>query len=161
LIGKVVLREVTESDLPIFFEQQLDPAANYMAAFTARDPTDRNAFNAHWTKILADDTVMVETILLGGHVAGSVASWVDTKWLGEPEVTYWVGKEYWGKGLATRALSEFLKIQKTRPLYARAARDNIASLRVLEKCGFKIFGYNKGIAFARGTEIEEALLELR
>jgi RimJ/RimL family protein N-acetyltransferase len=160
-MGKVVLREVTENDLPIFFQQQLDPEANQMAAFTARDPADRNAFNAHWNKILADETVMPRTILLDGHVAGSVASWVDTKWLGKPEVTYWIGKEYWGKGLATKALSEFLKIQKTRPLYARAARDNIASLRVLEKCGFKIFGYDKSLAFARGTEVEEALLELK
>ena len=155
------MREVRESDLPIFFEQQLDPAANYMAAFTAQDPADRNAFNAHWSKILADDTVMIRTILLDGHVAGSVASWVDPKWLGKPEVTYWIGKEYWGKGFATRALSKFLNHQKTRPLYARAARDNLASLQVLEKCGFKILGYHKGIAFARGTEIEEALLELR
>lgn len=114
---------------------------------------------AHWAKILADDTVTIKTILFGGHVAGSIASWVHAKWLGKPEVTYWIGKEYWGKGVATRAISEFLSLIKERPLYARA--DNIASLRVLEKCGFVVSGYNKGFANARGAEVEEALLELR
>ncbi len=161
LRGKIVLRDLTESDLPIFFEQQLDLEANYMAAFTAKDPENRDAFNAHWNKILADKTVTVKTILLDGQVAGSVASWVDASWLGKPEVTYWIGKEYWGRGIATRALSEFLTIVKERPIYARAARDNAASLRVLEKCGFRISGYSKGFANARGAEVEEALLELR
>ena len=150
-----------EGDLSIFLEHQLDPEANYMAAFTARDPADRIAFTAHWTKILVDDTVTIRTIILDGHVAGYVASWVDTGWLGKPEVTYWIGREYWGKGIATKALSEFLTHKKARPLYARAARDNIASIRVLEKCGFVIFGYHKGFARARGGEVEEALLELR
>ena len=64
----VELRDVVEGDLPTFFEQQLDSAANQMAAFTAKDPTDRDAFNAHWTKILGDETVTVRTILFEGHV---------------------------------------------------------------------------------------------
>ena len=80
---------------------------------------------------------------------------------GHPEVTYWLGKHYWGKGLATRALSTFLThANPTRPIYARAAKDNIGSLRVLEKCGFKIIGEDSGFANARGKEIEEFLLEL-
>ena len=97
--GKVVLRDVTESDVPIFFEQQRDSAANYMAGFTARDPSDRDSFMKHWASILADNTVIAKTVLLDGDVAGSVASWVDVTWLGKPEVTYWIGREYWGKGV--------------------------------------------------------------
>lgn len=153
----IQLRDVRESDLPQFYEHQLDPAANYMAAFTARDPADRDAFMAHWTKILADDTTIVKTILFDGHVAGHVASF---KQFDKPEVTYWIGKEYWGKGIATKALSAFLDHLEARPLYARAAKDNIASLRVLEKCGFKIVGEDKGFANARGHEVEEFILKL-
>ena len=158
MTSQVRLREVTNADLPIFFEQQLDPVAVFMAAFTAKDPTDRDAFHAHWTKIRGDTTVTLKTILLGARVAGYVGSFQERS--GQPEVTYWVGKECWGKGIATEALSQFLADDKRRPMYARTARDNVASLRVLEKCGFRVTGYEKGFANARGVEIEEACLRL-
>ncbi len=157
---EILLREVAEADLPIFFEHQRDPAANYMAAFTGRDPTDKDAFAAHWKRILRDETVTVKTIVFEGHVVGSVAKFVD-KEFGKPEVTYWIGKEYWGMGLATNALSKFLTEIQVRPIYGRAAKDNVASIRVMEKCGFTISGYSKGFANARGKEIEEVILELR
>lgn len=80
---------------------------------------------------------------------------------GKPEVTYWIEKEYWGRGIATKALSEFLSYLKTRPLYACAAKDNIASIRVLEKCGFTILGEDKGFSNARGEEVEEFILKLK
>lgn len=154
----VQLREVRESDLPIFFEQQLDPSANSMAAFTVKDPSDRQAFTAHWNKILGDEGITIMTILFDGDVAGSILS---HGWFGgEPEVSYWLGKEYWGEGIATEALAAFLDHIKRRPLYARAAKDNIASVRVLEKCGFTICGYDRGFANARGEEIEEVILKL-
>jgi RimJ/RimL family protein N-acetyltransferase len=157
--SSVRLRDVIESDLPIFFEQQLDPEANYMAAFTARDPTDRNAFMAHWVRILGDETITIKTILFNGQVAGSVASYIDEEF-GKPEVTYWIGRQYWGKGVATKALAEFLHHVPVRPLYGRTAKDNIASLRVMEKCGFTICGEGKGFAGARGQEVEEFILRL-
>jgi RimJ/RimL family protein N-acetyltransferase len=153
----VQLRDVTADDLSIFFEHQLDPAANHMAAFTAKDPADRDAFNAHWARILGDDTTLNQTILFEGQVAGHVASYIEND---KPEVTYWLGTEYWGKGIATAALSQLLEQQTARPIYARAAKDNIGSLRVLEKCGFTIIGEDKGFANARGREVEEFILEL-
>lgn len=155
--GEVLLREVADDDLPIFFSQQLDPEANHMAAFVGRDPTDKDAFAAHWARIRADETVTMRTILYRGEVAGYVARY---KHLGEPEVCYWIGKEFWGKGIATEALADFLAVLPERPLFAHAARDNVASIRVLEKCGFKISGYDKGFANARGAEIEEVALKL-
>jgi len=157
---EVSLRDVAESDLSIFFEHQRDPVANFMAAFTARDPADMDAFAAHWKRILSDDTVAVKTIVFEGKVVGSVAKFVD-KDFGKPEITYWTGKEYWGMGLATQALSKFLGEIRVRPIYGRAAKDNVASIRVMEKCGFTISGYGRGFANARGKEIEEAILELR
>ena len=153
----VSLRDVQESDLPIFFEQQLDPDANYMAAFTTKDPTDREAFMKHWTAILADDTNITKTILFDGQVVGNIACYQDEE-LGQPEIGYWIGKPYWGKGIATEALLLLLHYFKARPVYARVAKDNPASLRVLQKCGFTICGKNRGFANARGQEIEEFIL---
>ncbi len=155
----VTLRNVEENDLPIFFEYESDPAAVYMAAFTAKNPADREAFDAHWKRILGDETIVKRTILFDGYVVGSVASFIDREF-GKREVTYLIGREYWGKGFATKALSKFLSEEKGRPIYARASKDNVASIRVLEKCGFKIIGHGKGFANARGKEIEEVVLEL-
>src|SRR5256885_15056066 len=155
----VRLRLVEDKDLPIFFEQQRAPEAVRMAAFTHKDPADRNAFNAHWTRIGGDPRITTRTILAGGRVVGNIAAFVDDVF-GRKEVTYWIGKEFWGQGIATRALSRFLTEVTKRPIYGRAAKDNVASIRVMEKCGFRISGEDKGFANARGKEIEEVILEL-
>lgn len=151
------LRDVLESDLATFFTQQLDAGANDMAAFTRKDPADREAFMAHWTRIRSDDTGRIQTVVFQGQVAGYVLSYQQD---GETEVSYWLGTGYWGRGLATRALAAFLRLVQVRPLHARAAKDNYASLRVLEKCGFAIIGEDKGFSNARGKEVEEFLLKL-
>ena len=156
--NEALLRAVIKSDLAVFFNQQLDPTANHMAAFTAKDPADRDVFMQKWAKILRDETITKMTILFNGHVAGSILS---HGWFGIPEVSYWIGKEHWGKGIATKALSEFLSHVVVRPLYARAANDNLASIRVLEKSGFTITGKDKGFANARGKEIEETIFILK
>jgi RimJ/RimL family protein N-acetyltransferase len=154
----VALRDVLEEDLPVFFEQQLDPQANFMAAFTAKDPQDREAFDRHWARIMTDPTVIIKTALRNGLVLGSVLSYEDE---GHPEVSYWLGKEYWGQGLATQALRAFLEQgNQTRPIYARVAKDNLASRRVLEKCGFVQVEVTRGFANARDQEIEEVLMVL-
>lgn len=157
MTSTVLLRDVTDDDLPIFFEQQRDPIANHMAGFTAKDPSDRDAFNAHWTRIRGTKKITMKTVLFDGHVVGTVGSYEEG---GRREVTYWIGREYWGRGIATKALSYFLGQEKTRPLYARAAKDNLASIRVLEKCGFAVCDQGKGYANARGEEIEEVGLVL-
>ena len=150
------LREVSPDDLPIFFEQQNDPDAIHMAAFTSKGSTDQEAFTTHWQRILAADTVIIRTIVWDGQVAGYVLSYEDD---GKPEVSYWLGNAFWGLGIATQALKIFLTdINQTRPIYGRSAKDNIGSIRVLEKCGFQIIGEMKGFANARGEEIEEVLL---
>lgn len=155
--GEVTLREVVASDLPIFFAQQLDPVAIRMAAFTAKDPTDEGRFAAHWAKILADDTTINRTVLVAAEVVGHVACFEQC---GEYEVTYWLGREFWGRGIATAALAALLREVSIRPLHGCAASDNLASIRVLEKCGFVIVGSDRGFANARGAEIEEVILRL-
>lgn len=153
----VQLRDVHNEDLPIFFDQQLDKEASYMAAFVPENTSERDGFNTRWTKILDNNNFQKKTILFNGQVAGNIMSF---ELFGTPGVGYWIGKEYWGKGIATKALSAFLDCEKTRPLYARAVKDNMASIRVLQKCGFKITGTDKGFANARGEEVEEVILRL-
>jgi len=150
----VKLRDVTEGDLPIFFEQQRDPVANRMAAFPARE---RAAFMAHWTKILGNKNVIIKTILFDGQVAGNVGSWEQP---GERLVGFWIGREYWGKGIATKALSEFLAYVRARPLYAWVAKHNVGSIRVLEKCGFTISAEDKEASNTPGEKVEEVLMKL-
>jgi len=154
----VTLRAVAPADLPMFFEHQLDPAANRMAAFTGANPADRAAFDAHWARLLANDRVLVRTILHDDAIAGHVASFDRDA---DREVTCWIAREQWGRGIATRALRAFLHIETTRPLHARAAGDNLASLRVLRKCGFVRLRTERGCAEARRQEIDEAVLILR
>lgn len=157
LSSRIGLRPVAEEDLPIFFEHQQDASASRMAAFTAKDPADWGAFQSHWARILADETIEKRTVLYEGSVAGHVSKF---EAFGEPEVSYWLGREYWGQGIATQALAAFLGVVKTRPLYARAAQDNAGSRRVLEKCGFTVYGSGRGFANARGSEVDEVLLRL-
>ncbi|HQV29227.1 MAG: GNAT family N-acetyltransferase [Anaerolineae bacterium] len=127
----VRLRPVTEDDLPVFFEQQRDPIANTMADFPARE---REAFHIHWrTRVLVNPAGFARTILCDGAVAGNIVSFIHS---GEREVGYWLGREFWGRGIATRALEAFLAIETTRPLHAFAVHHNLGSIRVLEKCGF-------------------------
>lgn len=156
--AQVSLRDVVESDLAVFFANQQEPTAVTMAAFTAKDPADETAFQAHWYKIMQDDAVIIKTIIYQGQIAGHVLSY---EMSGEREVSYWLGEAFWGKGIATRALSLYLEQVQVRPLYGRAAKDNIGSIRVMEKCGFSLIGEERGFANGRGQEIDEVRLKLR
>jgi RimJ/RimL family protein N-acetyltransferase len=140
----VLLRDVEESDLPVFFEHQLDPEATRMADFPARE---REPFMAHWSKVLKEETAVKKTILFEGEVAGNIVSFMNA---GEREVGYWIGREFWGRGIATLALAGFLRLEERRPLHARVVRHNVASIKVLEKCGFRV----------TGEEPDEFILEL-
>jgi RimJ/RimL family protein N-acetyltransferase len=153
----VLLRDVLESDLPEFFEMQLNPKANHMAAFTAKNPGDGEAFYSHWSDLLANEAVTKRTIVFEDRIVGNLCCFSRDS---DQEISYWIRTEYWGKGIATRALQLLLSEVATRPLFARVAKDNLGSIRVLEKCGFKVVGSNKFFANARGAEIEEAILKL-
>jgi RimJ/RimL family protein N-acetyltransferase len=158
-MANVVLRDVEDQDLAHFFANQLDEEANRMAAFTSKDPTDRAAFDAHWAKIRNDETVEIRTVVGDGAVVGSVLSWVHPDF-GKPELAYWFAREHWGKGIATEAVAAFLRVFPERPIYAHVAKDNVGSLRVLEKCGFAVVGAMSEYSNVRGHEVEELRLEL-
>jgi RimJ/RimL family protein N-acetyltransferase len=154
----VSLRDVRDDDLPVFYAHGNDPEAIRMAAFTAKDPSDRTRFEAHWARIRQDRSSIVRTVVgEGDEIVGHASVFGPTE---EREVTYWIGREYWGRGAATAALRELLSVVSERPLRARAAADNGGSIRVLEKCGFVLTGIERDFANARGEEIDEVLLAL-
>ena len=132
---KCALREVRDEDLAVLFEQWADPVAARMAAFISPDHMDRDAFERRWRRRRADETVINRAIVVDGEVAGTIGSWGDRD---EREVTYWISRSYWGKGIATCALDAFLAVDPSRPMHARVAHDNVASRRVLEKCAFRV-----------------------
>jgi RimJ/RimL family protein N-acetyltransferase len=153
-MSEVALRPVEDGDLEVFYEHYRDPVASHMAAFIASDPDDRFAFDAKWERIRSNPEITARTILVEGEIAGHIASFVMQ---GDLEVTYWVGRDHWGRGVATAALDQLLTIVPDRPIYGRAATDNLGSLRVLEKSGFCRIGEDRGFANARGTEVQEAI----
>ncbi|TDJ74552.1 MAG: N-acetyltransferase [Planctomycetota bacterium] len=151
----VLLRDVTESDLPVFYEHQLDPEAARMAAFPARD---REAFMAHWKKkVLGDHAVVKQTILFDDQVAGHIVCFEQS---GRRLVGYWLGRHFWRQGIATRALSTLLVQAKARPLDAYVARHNVGSIRVLEKCGFRCSGGDDAEAGIGADGVEEFRMTL-
>ena len=154
----LALRPTQVDDLHTLWTFQRDPESNRMAAFGSLDPDDREGYITKWTRLLADPTIMSRTILVDGAVRGSVATWMLHD---ERQVTYGIERAFWGRGLATSALQLFLTEQHERPLHGRCAFDNIASKRVMEKCGFTANGTDRGFARARQAEIEELLFVLR
>ena len=157
MINTITLPKSTEEDLHTLFQFQLDEEANRLAAFTAKDPTDKKAYIEKYTRHLADPLIHQRTIKVNDEIVGSIAKF---EMEGEAELTYWIDKKHWGQGIATAALREFLKIETARPIYGRTAFDNFGSQKVLEKCGFKKIGKDKGFANARQTEIEEYIYKL-
>ena len=150
----VQLRNLDASDLPLLFRHEVDPEANRMAAVL---PRELDAFNKHWRKILDDPEVFARAILVDGHLAGYINCF---KANGQDMIGYWIGREYWGRGVATRSLELLLKLITRRPLHARVATHNKASIRVLEKCGFTVVGRERSPATGRLLECDEAILIL-
>ncbi|MEQ4303984.1 GNAT family N-acetyltransferase [Plantactinospora sp. B6F1] len=156
-MAEVALRPVDDSDLDALYEQLRDPESVRMAAFTAKDPDDRAAFDAHMAKVRTSPDATNRVITLDGRLVGSIASFVID---GDTEVTYWIDRSFWGQGIASRALALLLESVHVRPLFARAASDNAGSLKVLQRAGFVITGTEISFANGRNTEVEETILRL-
>ncbi|HUQ19130.1 MAG TPA: GNAT family N-acetyltransferase [Gemmatimonadaceae bacterium] len=153
----LILRDVREADLPVFFVQQQDAEAQRQVAFSPRPPDDRAAFDTHWEALLKNDQCVKQTIEVDGEVAGNIGCFLHE---GSWEVGYWLGKSYWGRGIGTEALTKFLATIPMRPIRAGVAKDNIASRRVLEKAGFRMIGEASGYSPFRACMVDELIYEL-
>jgi RimJ/RimL family protein N-acetyltransferase len=153
----VSLRPIEDRDLDALYAQATDPDSIRLAAFTSATWTDRDAFLTRMARLRADESITCLAIDVDGTAVGSIGAFHIE---GELEVTYWVDRAHWGKGVATAALELLLAKTPERPVFARAASDNSGSLRVLEKVGFQRIGVDRGFAHGRGEEIEETILRL-
>ena len=156
-MAEVALRPLDDSDLDALFEFMRDPESVRMAAFTAEDPDDRRAFDAHMARVRTSPGVVLRAVTLDGALVGTTSSFVVD---GDTEITYWIDRSVWGRGVAGRALAALFDLVPDRPLHARAAGDNAASLRVLQRAGFRVVGTGVSYASARGAEVEEVVLRL-
>jgi [ribosomal protein S5]-alanine N-acetyltransferase len=155
--NNITLTKTENDDLHTLFQFQLDKESNHLAAFTSKDPNDKTAYLAKYTKLLTDPAINMRTIKVNDEIVGSIAKFVIEK---DAEITYWIDSKFWGQGIATTALQDFLKIEKIRPIFGRVAFDNYGSQKVLEKNGFVKIGKDTGFANARQTEIEEYIYKL-
>jgi RimJ/RimL family protein N-acetyltransferase len=153
----VRLRPPTAADADAAFAMMRDPESVRMAAFTVADPDDREAFDARWSRHLADSGILMRTVEADGEFAGTVAAFTLD---GDREVTYWIRRPLWGRGIATAALMLLVAAEPTRPLHARVAEANLGSRRVLERAGFTRAGSETSYAAGAGKPIVELLLEL-
>jgi RimJ/RimL family protein N-acetyltransferase len=151
----VALRAVTDADLDALFDQMRDPESVRMAAFTSDDPDDRPAFDAHMAMVRSAPDTTLRAVTCEGQLVGSISTFVME---GHTEVTYWIERAAWGRGIASRALELLMDLVPARPLHARAASDNVGSLRVLQKSGFKVIGTENSFEAGRDSTIEETIL---
>jgi RimJ/RimL family protein N-acetyltransferase len=150
----VWLRPVVEADFPTLFEHQYDPEASQMAVWPSRERED---FMVHWADILRDPSNIAQAVMLGGQLAGNVGSFHRD---GRRLLGYWIGKEFWGRGVASAAVAQFLQIEKTRPLFAWVALSNVGSLRVVQKNKFVVESIEKTPGLS-DEPIDDCLLVLR
>ena len=108
----MILRDMTEADLDVLFEIQDDDIARHMAAFTSADGGDRDRYVARFRRLLADDKIINKVILVDDEIVGSIASFMLE---GDTEVTSWIRRDRWGRGIATAALAELLRQVTVRP----------------------------------------------
>lgn len=153
----ITLRKSIETDLEVFYKNQADIEAIFMAAFTSEDPYDKEAYLKKWTRLMSVDSVNMQTILVEDVVVGCVVKFVMG---GDSDITYALDKKFWGKGITTEAVKKFLKVETNRPLFGRVVNDNYGSQKVLEKNGFIKIGTNTDFANGRGKEIEEYIYKL-
>ena len=153
----ITLKRTAADDLNNLFQFQLDQEGIHMAAFTPNNPGDKKAYIEMYSKFLSDPTINMRTIRFDNEIVGSIAKFVIEN---DAEITYWIDRKFWGQGIATTSLKDFLKMELTRPLFARVAFDNYGSQKVLEKCGFIKIGIDKGYANARQAEIKECIYKL-
>ena len=156
-MNDLLLRPVRCDDLLLLFDHQRDAVASYMAAFGSATPDDRAVFDARWAHLLSDPQITVRSIVLAAEVVGHVLRFT---LFGDCEISYWIARPHWGRGIATAALRRFVAEQAPRPLHARVAKCNAGSIRVLQRCGFVVCGEGRAFAEARGVEVEEFVFRL-
>jgi RimJ/RimL family protein N-acetyltransferase len=153
----ITLRALREDDLDDLYRWESDPTAAGMAAFTRADPADRAAFDAHHQRVRSDPNNTNQAIEEDGVLAGMIASFTVE---GDRELTYWIDRVRWGRGVASEAVRIFLELETQRPLFARAAAHNLGSNKVLLRNRFMKIGEETSWAAGVGEDVLEYIYRL-
>ncbi|MFD0789978.1 GNAT family N-acetyltransferase [Microbacterium insulae] len=156
-MNHIELRDMDDDDLDAVFEMMRDPEGVAMAAFTADDADDRAAFDAWASRRRTDDDVLYQVVTENGGFAGTAALFTLD---GDREVSVWIARHAWNRGVATAALRLLVSREPVRPLFARVAAHNAAAIAVLEHSGFT--EVSRDVAYAPGLrrETEEVVFAL-
>lgn len=156
-MGHIELRDIADDDLDAVFEMMRDPEGIARAAFTAKDPDDRSSFDAWMARNRANPSARVQVVTEDGGFAGTAGTFsVD----GDREITYWIARHAWGRGVATAVIELLIALEPERPLYARAAALNTASVAALRRAGFAEISRNDAYAPGVGRNVEEIVFAL-
>jgi len=156
---QVTLREVQDGDLDEFFAQLRDPHAAALAGDTFEAPNERQAFDAHWRHLRRAEGVLVRTIEVVEDTVAKVAGHIRNHPGSEEHlVSFWIDRAYWGRGVTTSALGQFLDELGQRPVYARVPRHNEAAIVVLRRNGFLPVSEETGYSPERGRMVDEVVL---
>lgn len=156
-MSHIELRELEDDDVDAIFEMMRDAESVAAAAFTASDPDDRGAFDAWIDRQRAAPGVAYFVVTERGGFAGTIAAFTID---GDREVSYWIARHAQGRGVATAALRLLVSHEAERPLFARVAAHNTASIAVLERCGFTEVSRNVDFAPGLGRDTEEIVYTL-
>ena len=156
-MGHIELRELDDDDLDAIYEMMRDRTAVEMAAFTAADPDDRRVFDEWIARQRAAPEVATYVVTENGGFAGTAALFSAD---GDREVTYWIARHAWGRGVATEALRILVSREPERPLFARVAAHNAGSIAVLTKVGFTEVSRDIEFAPGVGRDVEEIVMVL-
>ncbi len=149
------LRAAQKSDYPKLFAIHDDAQSHFDAGFS--ELKTQVEYFKHLDHILNMESVILKVIDVDGDVVGIVGKWVMDE---NPELMYWMSRDYMGQGLATKAVELFLRDFSQRPMYAHTAADHKASHRVLEKNRFKLMAEMVSFADARNIENLEYVWKL-
>lgn len=104
----------------------------------------------------------VWALVVGGFAIGGIALHPgDGVYRHSAEIGFWVGEEYWGRGIATEAVRTMTEWgfaeRDLEHIHAYVFEWNEASQRVLEKAGYKIEGKLRRSAFKAGQFVDQVL----
>ena len=107
----------------------------------------------------------VKAIVVEGEAVGSIGVFMQRDvYCKSAELGYWLGEEYWGKGIMTEAIKEICNIAFRNydivRIYAEPYATNKGSRRVLEKAGFELEGIFKKSVFKNGEIIDSHMYAL-
>lgn len=116
--------------------------------------------------ITKDKTILYRAIEIKGEAVGGIGVSVQKDYMRKnAELGYWLGEDFWGLGIITRAIIEIVQLSFNKfdinRIFATPFETNYASHRVLEKTGFKLEARFKKIVVKNGEVLDLLVYAIR